>query len=118
MPQAHVACSGDAGFMGIKASSCDDANNDKYFFVDLASVSGIAVNKVISFTDTAGGSLVAQFDKNYWVVEEINLELDSSQYDATPVLRTVANSGSCLSLNPNTVSLTALPATASVGSTV
>ena len=118
VPQAHVACSGDAGFMGIKASSCDDANNDKYFFVDLASVSGIAVDKVISFTDTAGGSLVAQFGKNYWVVEEINLELDSSQYDATPVLRTVANSGSCLSLNPNTVSLTALPATASVGSTV
>ena len=118
IPQAHVACNGDEGTMGIRASSCDNANNDKFFFVDLASVTGIAVNKVVSFTDTAGGDLVAQFGKNYWVVEAIDLNLEESQYDATPVLRTVANSGSCLSLNPNTVSLAVSTSSAFAGEQV
>jgi hypothetical protein len=107
IPQTHAACSDPGGNMGIRASSCDNANNDKFFFVDLDTftASDLAVGKVVSFTNESGGGLVAQFGKNYWVVEAINLELDSSQYDATPFLRTVANSGSCLSLNPPTVSL-------------
>jgi len=120
IPQTHVACSGVGGNMGIRASSCDNANNDQFFFVNLHtfSTTDLTVGKVVSFSAEAGGGLVAQNGKNYWVVEAINLELDSSQYDATPFLRTVANSGSCLSLNPPTVSLAVSTSSAFAGEQV
>ena len=99
VPSSHVACNTGGGNQGIKVSKCRDASDVKDILVTLPTgTSALAVGNIISFTETYDSS-------THWVVTQIGLTLDATEYDA---LRTLsATHTSCLAVDPPTVSLSA-----------
>ena len=108
IPGSHTACTG-GGTQGIRVTKCRDANSSKDILVTVPiNTNAIQVSDIISFTET--------YDNNTaWVVTQVGLTLQESQYDA---LRTLAAThASCLVADPPTISLSG-PSEIFVGETI
>lgn len=108
IPGSHTACTG-GGTQGIRVTKCRDANSSKDILVTVpTNTNALQVNDIISFTEI--------YDNNTaWVVTQVGLTLQESQYDA---LRTLATTHvSCLVADPPTISLSG-PSEIFVGETI